>query len=235
MAAENTIRSSTQLSLELPPADPYSLFYFVPHHGVSEAVALFEQAVDDLVKDPTAFRTIFIYGPSGSGKTHLVEGFALAAVSQGVSQEHLCQIDLDNQGEADTRCVDDNRWVAQFIARFEERKSCGGLVLISSRTAPGEVTDNPHLTSRFLSGSVLRVYYPSEEELRPLLLSLLERRNLKLSEKSLHYLLRRLPIDPLSFDAIFARINELSLLQGKPAGFGVVREAVHSEAFGWDK
>ena len=65
-----------------------------------------------------------------------------------------------------------------------------------------------------------------EEELSPILNSLLERKNMKLSERSVAYLLRRLPREPLSFDAIFARINELSLEESRPAGLGVIRELI---------
>ena len=57
-------------------------------------------------------------------------------------------------------------------------------------------------------------------------MSLLERHNLRLADNSLQYLLKRLPRDPLSFDAIFGKINELSFQQGKPARLGLVRQVV---------
>ena len=92
-----------------------------------------------------------------------------------------------------------------------------------------QLSENPHIMSRLNSLTALSLDYPSEEELRPILNSLAERNNLKLSDTNLDYLLKRLPLKPLSFANIFARVDELSLTDGKPAKRSVLKEAVVKE------
>lgn len=213
----------TQLPLNLEPRDPYALDYFVPHSGVVEAVAHIEQALEECLSDSTAFRMVFVYGPSGSGKRHLLQGYAKEGVRRGMSARSV-QV---------YRCApqefDNDERVSKFISSYESLRSGGGLFLISSPVSLAELSDNPHVASRMLSGVHVALRAPQEEELHPLVLSLIERHNLKLGERSIEYLMRRLPVDPLSFDAIFAKINEISFSQNRPARFGVVREAFAEE------
>ena len=103
--------------------------------------------------------------------------------------------------------------------------------MIASKHPPKAATTNPHLQSRLLASEMIQLKYPEEEELKPLLCSLLERHNLHLSEASMAYILKHSPRDPLSFESIFARINEISLISSRPANQRTVREAMKEEKF----
>lgn len=208
-----------QLSFKLRPAEPLALSYFVTHTGVAEGLQALEQSVQSVVEDPTRFVFLYLCGPSGTGKTHLMEGFKAWALERGLEPEKYVSIVLPQQA------LDDDE-TARFIATYERMRTHGGVLICSSRVSPLAATENPHVRSRLLAGQVVELGYPREEELRPLLLSLLERHNLKLAERNLQYLLKHLPADLLSFDNIFGKISELSLSRGKPAKQQIVRDVV---------
>lgn len=206
------------LSFSLVPKDPFSLRYFVVHSGVALAYAELEQACTQLIKDPSLFRLFYIHGPRGSGKTHLAYGFESFMLEQSFPRTHIQVYDLQP--------LPDSSLVSEIVAEYERIKRDGGLLVITSQSDPHDITKNPHLQSRLLAGNIAALGSPTEDELKPLLLSLLERRNLILNEKSLEYLLRRLPVDPLSFDNIFARLDELSLTEGRSPGPKMLRELI---------
>ena len=216
-----------QLSFLLAPLDPYSLHYFVPHTGVEEACNIVEAAIGELSGDNEAFRLVYIYGPPGSGKTHLVRGYREKARNAGIAAERFFSWEFSL---ADEEQKEGRLSISEFVAGFERVRSSGGLVLITGHKTPGDELVNPHLLSRLLTGLCVKLSYPREEELRPLLLSLLERRNMRLSDHTLDYLLRRLPLDPLSFDNIFARLSGASYSFGRPANLSLVREVLHNDS-----
>ena len=213
--------SLEQLSFHLAPAEPYSLAYFISHRGVAEAAVLTEQFVAECLADAKAFRMLHLFGPAGSGKTHLAQGSRLIALSKGLAKEKILTLEWEEIYQQENCIIDSS--ASSFVSAYEAFKREGGLILSCSRKAPTELLDDPHVKSRLLSGSVLEMFYPTEDEISPILASLSARHNLKLSEKSLNYLVQRLPLEPLSFDNIFARISELSLSEGKAAGFSIVK------------
>lgn len=222
------VRSSAgQLGFDLRPVEPFALQYFVSHSGVAEAYAELDAAVHEVASEPHRFRSFYIYGPKGSGRRHLVQGFRLKAQELGLSLDSFYELELPSE----TGAISDET-VREAISAYEQLRAEGGIFALRGRFSPAETSENPHLTSRLLAGSVLRLQYPAEEELRPLLLSLLERRNLRLSERSIAYLVKRIPLAPLSFDSIFDKISQISLGEGKPARLGVLRQALSEESEG---
>ena len=223
-----------QLTIPLPPPTPYSLRYFVPHSGVADAYQHLERCIADVLGASVAFHIVVLYGARGTGKTHLIRGFSEkaaacggenpepGAVTQGDSR--IAAFDLRELVRGDS---EDESRVAAFVSQYEQRKREGGLVLVEAAalpSAPGEM--NPHLKSRLFAGSQVGLSYPREDELRPLLLSLCERKNLKLNAQSVDYLLRRIPLNPLSFDNILSAVSDFSLSEGRPAGRGLIQEVV---------
>ncbi len=208
-----------QLLFDLRPPNPWALKYFVTHSGVVEAVRVLDHALSKVLDSPESFAFVYLYGQQGLGKSHLIEGYAQSALEKGLSDEAVYSYELLSETD-----VTEESWTGDFVAVYEKLKASGGLLLAAAEKAPASLSKNPHLRSRFLTAQNVRVSAPSEEELRPILCSLLERRNLKLSERGLDYLLKRLPLSPLSFDNIFARISELSSSELRPANFSVVRE-----------
>ncbi len=211
-----------QLCFDLPPRDRFSLAYLVRHSGIAYAVDTVETALQRLLTNRVHAEFILVFGPKGSGKTHLVNGFADRAQDLGLRVMTHEFLMVEHQGLLGV--VSDDERISALVDGYERLRASGGIAIFSAAVGPYEITTNPHLRSRLLGCQIAEIAYPREEELKTLVLSLLERHNLKLSEASLEYLLRRLPRDPLSFDHIFARINASSLRQARPAGQAVVRE-----------
>lgn len=216
-----------QERLSLGHSDPLSLNYFVCHSGVAEAFSVLDRFVDDVREDPSSSRIAFLWGPEGSGKTHLARGFAGRAIESGIEHAKLdcCEWDENSAGSGgEWQSVD--RGPAEFISRFETIKRTGGLFFVTSRNSPDRASKDPHIQSRLLSGAVLKLSFPRDDELRPVLVSLLARHNLRLSDSTLNYLLERLPANPLCFDSVFAKISDLSYAERKPVGMRMLRQTL---------
>lgn len=221
MPSHSTSKAA-QLGLPLAPQQPYSLSYLVPHSGIAQAAAVLDAAVARAVEDRSSFQSFYLHGSSGAGKTHLAEGYAEAARGAGVPNERIVVLDFDRKPESED-------WIPAYVSEYERLKREGGLLIAAGRAHPEHLTGNAHALSRFRAGEIVPLRYPAEEELRPLLASLSERRNLKLSERNLNYLIRRLPVNPLSFEAIFANIDQLCIAQGRPARLGVIQEVMKED------
>lgn len=215
-------KTSEQLSFDLHAHNPYAARYFVPHSGVIDAVLSLRRAIDLLLRDETCFSAIYAFGRQSSGKTHLLSAAVENALQAGLAKTKLFFCDLSEC----PRGYSDDTVASQFVAAYDRLKREGGVLLAVGDRAPQDREINPHLKSRLLAGEIFELGPPQESELRPLLLSMLERKNLRLSEYSLNYLLRRLPRDTLSFERIFAKIHELCFSLGRPANWSTVREVV---------
>ena len=197
---------TTQLALSLPVGAPSDQF-FVSHSGVIDALS----AIESSLAEPSLFTFFHVTGPKGSGKSELLRMFKQRAPNS------IAVFDfLSGEPEDDT--------VAAFISAYESKKSAGGVLLV----AAGHVATNPHVTSRLAFALPLELGFPREEELFPLVRALLERRGLRFADPMVEFLVRRLPADPLSLSSIFAKIDELSLAQGKQANRAIVREALET-------
>jgi chromosomal replication initiation ATPase DnaA len=210
------------LSLNLNPVTPYSLDYFVRHSGVATALDVGLSAIEELVGNSEKFKLIYLLGPSGSGKTHLVEGLRSLVDKNKISSEKFVVVE-------DLEILEESQLISQIVSVYDLLKTTGGMMILTSTKDPRKITANPHVQSRLLAGDLLEINYPQENELRPILISVLERKNLKLSDYSINFLLKRLPLDPLSFSNIFARLNDLTLTEGRPANFGAVRDLYSSD------
>jgi len=210
------------LSLNLNPVTPYSLDYFVRHSGVASALDVALSAIEELSENSEKFKLIYLFGPAGSGKTHFVEGMRALVDKNKISAEKFVVVE-------NLETLEEEQLISQIVSVYDRLKTTGGVMILASAKDPRNVTANPHVQSRLLAGDLLEISYPQETELRPILISLLDRKNLKLSDYSINFLLKRLPLDPLSFSNIFARLNDLTLSEGRPANFGAVRDLYSSD------
>ncbi len=210
-----------QLYFDLSLPEPYSLKYFVVHSGVNDAVSTIETAIAMVRDGVSSAQIIYLFGPAGTGKSHLISAYRAVA---GDFEIFTDEIAIVTGTELNSDIDDEQSFVRNFTSRYEQVRSAGGLLFVEATAHPKAIVNDPHLQSRLLAGQVVALEYPREEELKPLIHSLLERRSLKITARSLEYLLRRLPRNPLSFDDIFAKINELSLGELRPSGLGVIRE-----------
>jgi chromosomal replication initiation ATPase DnaA len=205
-----------QLGFPLPPSDPYSMHYLVVHSGIAEAVLMLEEAVNA----SSEFSLVVVWGESGSGKTHLLSAYKKLAAEKNISSEKIQVIELER---AD---YNDEGRIAQFISVYEKLKSTGGVLFVSLQDHPGGAEINPHLKSRLLAGKIAALERPREQELSTVFTSLLQKKNMKLGERSIDFLLRRIPANTLSFEAISARLDEVFREDGREAKFSVVREMI---------
>ena len=207
-----------QLHFELNPKNPFSIDYFVPHTGVLDAIASIEQTVNTYLNDKSTFELLCFSGPKGSGRTHLIEAYRSRLSEAGVSKVLMPAFDFD----VEPREVE----VAQFVSSYEETKKRGGILFVKSLRKVKEVSSNPHVQSRLLNGIIANLSLPSEAELEALVASIAERRNLRLPERSVSYLLKRTAKDSLSISQIIKQIDELALSTGKPASLSTVRRVL---------
>lgn len=203
--------------LPLKKLEPCSWDSLVWHSGIADALTSVKKVLTTFAdtrntskntQEPLnscLFQVIFLHGPVGSGKSHLVR----------VAQEDFLKLELhsglfahyDNWQDNDDR-------TARFISEYQQLKAQGGLMFITSRKPPSLTTRDPHITSRLLSGLVLDLSYPAEQELMTVAREMVKRFNMQLSEKNLNYLLRRLPVNPLSFVELFDRLDTMCLSEG---------------------
>jgi len=203
--------------MPLRPAEPLSVDYFIPHSGVVEAIGAVSSALEEIEKKNSEFRMFYMHGPSGVGKSHVLALIKDMATERGV----VCET-VDGVSE-------DDEWIRGFIDRYERVRASGGVLVVGSISEPQAAFSNPHSGSRLRVARALRLGFPSETELVPIVRSIAERHNLKLSERMLSFLVKRLPLQPLSFDNIFSRINELSLTSGEKVTEVVVRKAARED------
>ena len=220
--------TSKQVPLPIQTRDPYSERFLIRHSGNIAAFTELESHLEMHRQSPETFSCLYLFGPAGSGKTHLAEVFREKARSS-VPQVPFELFEVPEGVDADH---DDESWAAPIVSTYERMKSGGGILIFLSRVAPGDATSNPHVSSRLLAGRVLELGFPQESEFRAVIDSLIERHNMKLSDYSVDYMLRRLPRKPLSFDSIFARISEFSLAESKPPGLGVIRSVIEETTKG---
>jgi chromosomal replication initiation ATPase DnaA len=215
---ERSAPAAEQLAMRLSNPKQYSSYYFVPHSGVSEALAALSEALDQWTAHQSGCHAAFLLAGSGLGKTHLLSMLRERAEQRRSDPRRLVLFD-DPLSRPE---VDEDAVARSFIDAYERLRREGGVLVFAARECPS----NPHILSRLAAAVPLTLGFPQEHELRPLILSLAERRNLRLSEKNIEYLLDRLPAHPLSLSAILARIDELSLARGKQAGRDILRTAL---------
>lgn len=226
MTAAPTNKAS-QLGLKLSPENPLDTEFFVPHSGTVAATELLETLFELYVSGQKQFVFAFIHGPQGAGKSHLIAAFKESKQSI-LSQTRDIEISSMRLPEiADSSDISIiEKWIPYFVSEYQRLLTQGGMLILEANCAPSSASTNPHLRSRLLAACAAQVTYPSSQELHPLICSISERNNLKLSEKNLDYLLKRLPLRPLSFERIFARLFELSLERGVPAKQPLIRETL---------
>ena len=197
------------LDLRLSSPSPHSMGYFVPHSGVLRAVELVSSSLAALASGERYFAFVYLHGPSGVGKTHLINANSSLALDMGLSLESFESSELDE---------------ASFVRTYEQMRAGGGLLIVESAHIPSASSFSLHLSSRLLSACAVELFYPSEEEFMPIFLSLLERYDVRLSERCVRYMMRRLPLNPSVFASTISRLSSISFSRRRPVGLGVLRE-----------
>lgn len=219
-----TAQGSAIRSLSLLPKSQYSLDFFVVHSGVVEAYAILDNAISNLASTSET-RLIYFFGIEGTGKTHLLNGFRLKASELKIPDTQLLFCD-DFLKDTGATTYDKDEKIATFISSYQRIKSEGGLIVISSRVHPKELINNPHISSRLLSGEIAQIYKPQDSEIRAIISSILEKNNLRPSESSINALKQLMPTNPLECSEIVNALNAELLSSGQKAGRRNLESAV---------
>jgi chromosomal replication initiation ATPase DnaA len=217
--ADEELSIQEQLCFDLKPAEPYAAEYFVPHSGVIEAERLLNHFYAEVCANPREFRFLYLYGSAGTGKTHLLESFK-SSNAGSISESVFIVLEL-GQSLSDEQ-------VAEVVMTYDKVKQAGGLLVFSARVSPHDLTNNPHALSRFLAATPVLLAPPREEELEPIVRSLMERRNLRISDPALQYLLVRIPANLLSFGEVLDRLAVLCFSDERPAKRAAAKDVLEN-------
>ena len=163
---------SPQIPLQLEPRRPDRFEDFVagPNAG---ALA----SVEGLLGEPGG--SLFISGPDGSGKSHLLNALCHSARERGLAAFYIALSKLPEEAAAsleglrvlDLVCVDDIDsvvgnpvWENALFACFNEVRSAGGRLLVSSKTPLSKLEFSlPDLASRLAWGVRQKLQLPDDE------------------------------------------------------------------------
>ncbi len=200
-----------QFALPFPQHHHYAPADFLP--GACNAAAL------AWLENPSAWpaRRLLVHGPDGVGKTHLLHVFASrhhAALLPAMAVRRLePPPDCAALAIDDADSVADPRALLHLLNVTAER---GMKVLLAARTPPAawpmELAD---LASRLRAITTVALHAPEDDLLRPLLARLLADRQLRVPEKLQDFLLARLPRTGGALREAAARLDRLSLAEGR--------------------
>ncbi len=226
-----------QIPLNIAQRLSYAPENFLLHDGVAAVVSFFEAQLE-----LSGFKILFVYGSPRSGKTHLsikladlcarrglyprlIEGRELGArMSQEIAIEssHLFIID-DAQDYFSALVAGESGPFVSFIE--SARKAGAGVVIFSSRDL-AEYSFDEHIRSRLLPGHGHALKPPSSEYLSSLVDLMARQRGIKLSERKINFLIRRLDRSIPEIEEYLERVNYLSNLFGKAIKLPLLSDAL---------
>ena len=214
----NTSHSPKQLGFSLKNLRPFSSKYLVVHSGISSVTESITESIEQfknnsLKNNSSKLILISVIGQKGSGKTHVLNFAQSEFEKNDVSFKIFDDLDLNSDCHSD------------FVSSYEKLKISGGVIVVSFK---GNLDSfSPHITSRLSSAKNCYLQRPKEDEYRDILVSLMHRDNFNLSEKTINYVLSRLPADTLSLKALSDKLKSLSEQSAKSAKFFTVRDVVN--------
>ncbi|MBN8550086.1 MAG: hypothetical protein J0M12_12280 [Deltaproteobacteria bacterium] len=228
----------SQLSLNITPRHAYAPENFVLHDGVREILAQ-----QTMLARNGDFRIAYVTGLPRSGKTHLSIRLADELARQGCFPrvlegrefaEFLESSRFDFTRE-DALLVDDaqNYFAAlkpgqsgPFVACIERlRLARAGIVFFSDRDISAFEFDE-HVRSRVIPGLGLAIGAPSEGDMTEIIRAVAKQHGMRLSEKKLGFILKRVGRNIGSVEDYFQRLIHLSQVLGRPIKFPLMSGVV---------
>lgn len=219
-----------QLPLQFSQSFSYRGDQFVEHSGVRPVVDQLESCA------PGVFRAFSVVGGRRAGKTHL-SIFALERLLATGFKGTLCvapdlrAVDLPTVDTALAVCIDDaqkiletDEGVGAFVALYEQVRQSSGVLVICSDTPLS--SPNPHLQSRFAALTSLELGLPAREDVKPLLYALARQRGLKLTDREVSFLERRLGSGILEIELYVERLLELSKVTDGRISLDTLKDAI---------
>lgn len=228
-----------QLSLKITPRLSYAAENFILHEGV---LKLFEEVVALVTHDN--FSVAFIDGSKRSGKTHLsillthvisvrgffprlVEGSSLSRWLIGWNEEKRRSDEIIIVDEAEKYFKSKNPGRSgEFVSLVEElRKSGKGIILISGTPLTSFPCDE-HIKSRILPGVGYTIGSPSEDDMRGVIGQMALQRGLKLLDRKLLYLSKRLPREVKAIEEYLDRLIKIASVTNSKTNFSAMNDAL---------
>lgn len=204
----------TQAYFKFKPISNQIDSYFILHTGISEQFSSARAIIEGFSKEE-AFRegaVIYVCGPRGCGKSSFIRVLEDVCLESNIL---FNSFEIKSESEFFDKYSEGSLNTEQLVSLYQDNKIRSGVLFFEASDVPSKIITDPHALSRLLSGTVLKLDYPQEEELRPILISLLERYHLRLQEKHINEILQRVPAIPKYFELITESIGELVALHGK--------------------
>ena len=227
----------SQLTLNLFSADHFAFEDFIAGEN-GEAIVTLENWLEK--SEPLSF---CVWGSQGTGKTHLLQ----AAVRQ-INQSGLRAIYLpvkDVKGDVrqaiegletmDLIALDDIESFYETEAEnalfnlYNRAKEREGKILFSSNVKPGGANSLlPDLVSRLNAGYVYKLHELAEDQKALFLISMAERRGLKLERPVVDFIMRTFKRDMNSLCVILNLLDSASLQYGRALTVPFAKEILNS-------
>ena len=227
----------SQLTLNLFSADHFALGDFIAGEN-GEAIVTLENWLEK--SEPLSF---CVWGSQGTGKTHLLQ----AAVRQ-INQSGLRAIYLPGKdGKGDVRQAIEGLETMELIALddiesfyeteaenalfnlYNRAKETEGKILFSSHVKPsGANSLLPDLASRLNAGYVYKLHELAEDQKALFLISMAERRGLKLERPVVDFIMRTFKRDMNSLCVILNLLDSASLQYGRALTVPFAKEILNS-------
>jgi len=230
------VLASPQIPLQLQPAKSYRFEGFVagPNRAVVDALRTL---------GPDSGDSLFLHGPTASGKTHLLNALCVERRQQKLPAWYIGLENLDTdaagvlKGLHGTVCFDDLHavvgdvaWEEALFHSFNEVRSGGGQVIVSSRTALSALKFAlPDLASRMAWGIRSALKPLNEAERMEVLRVHARQLELELPEEVEQFLMRRISRDLGSLLGLLGKLQERALAEKRRVTVPLAREVILSE------
>lgn len=233
-----------QIGLAITPRLSYRESNFILHAGVKNCV---ENLINTLLGKISS--STFIEGKSRSGKTHfavylaervsklglypqVIEGAEFQNwITLKLNSEKISSIDLFIIDNAEEYFFEENMRNADlgesggYVAFSEVLKRQGAQIVFLSSVPISTFPCDPHVMSRVRSSILYHIESPNEEDMNSLIRSLAEQRGVRLSERKLSFLIKRLPRDISRIEDYFDRLRRVTESRNEKMNFSVLADA----------
>jgi chromosomal replication initiation ATPase DnaA len=226
-----------QLSLNITPRLAYGVEGFALHAGVATIV---ENIVASLHLDN--FFVSYVHGGARTGKTHLSIYLAdrisrLGRFPRLISGEEILQRgeSLTPQEQGEVLLVDDlDRFLlaqcdeasGPFVRLVEAYRLRAAPILFLATVPMEELPHDGHVMSRLRAGSAFTILEPAEDEMRLLIELMAKQRGIRITQRTMSFLLKRLPRSIPEIESYLQRVEYLSTLFGRSMALDLFADAL---------
>lgn len=242
-----------QLHLQIVDRIPLSSNNYVVHSGVTEIFeqlsAVLECSVDTpsttLPPPANAFSLFFISGDARSGKTHLSikiydQLVRAQKISRLITGDQLSSISTEEDGgrelfAAEALVVDDAHSYLEllqpgesgpFVNLIETFRQRGGVIVLISALPLENFVFDGHVRSRIAAGWRGEISPPADHEVSAIVDLMARQRGLKLGEKRVAFLAKRIGRDFSAVESYFERLMQLAKIRDERFRFRLLGDAL---------